>query len=649
MILSKPGIMELTTALFSTTMRILLVEDDTLLSQIVADHLISQHYVVDIATDGLTGFDYALAVSYDLIVLDVNLPQLNGIQLCQQLRQNSYTGPILLLTAKGESADKVMGLDAGADDYVVKPCPLAEISARVRALLRRSNLVGLPSLVWRNLSLHPVTCEVTCDGQPLALSPKEYSLLELFLRNPQRVFSSASILENLWSFEDVPGEETIRSHIKRLRRKLKASGNDDLIETVYGMGYRLKLSDTPALPAPAPKPNTDATQNQAQQAVTGLWLQFKQLTLERLAVLDQAVLALDSHRLSPTLHTASVHAAHKLAGSLAMFGFPAGSQLGREIEQLLLASTTPILAQLKPLVHQLHEVIQAAEVSLIAPPPLPQALSLPLPVCQVQPSIAKLKLLLIDPDPALTQQFQREGLELGVQVAVAHSIMEARSCLALGLPDLILLAPISSLADSSELKFLDELQAQTPKPVVVLFTKQSDFTSRLAGLRQGYDRFISKSTPVNKILLQLRALHAQLSSVPINSSAIKVLAVDDDPIILAQLAQYLPHWGIQLTTSNHPTTLWQTLETVQPDLMILDVTMPTISGIEVCQLIRSDTAWSNLPILFLTSWSEPEAILQIYQAGADDYISKPFTDMEVVTRIFNRLARHRSTSLVQAV
>lgn len=626
-------------------MRILLVEDDTLLAQIVADHLISQHYVVDTATDGLTGFDYALAVTYDLIVLDVNLPHLNGIQLCQQLRQNSYTGSILLLTAKGESSDKVIGLDAGADDYVVKPCPVEEISARVRALLRRSNLAGLPTLTWKNLSLNPVTCEVTCDGQPLALSPKEYSLLELFLRHPQRVFSSASILENLWSFEDVPGEETIRSHIKRLRRKLKPSGHDALIETVYGMGYRLKQADAPTPPAIVSPPKSQAIEDKARQAVIGLWSQFKQPTLERLAVLDQAVLALEAQALSPTIHHASIHAAHKLAGSLGMLGFPAGSQLGREIEHLLLAPTPPTLAQLKPLIRRLHEVLEAPEVqSRPMQPPQFESLSLPAPNGKVQPAIAKLKLLLIAPNPAFTQQLQQKGQDFGFQVTVAHDITAARCCLALGLPDLILFAPIASLADSSELEFLDALQGQTPQPVVVLLTKPSDFANRLTGMRRGYDRFISQSTPVDKILMQLRALYPSPSPPSIN-----VLAVDDDPIILAQLAQCLPAWGIQLTTSTNPATLWQTLETIQPDLLILDVTMPTLSGIEVCQLIRSDNTWNNLPILFLTSWCEPEAILQIYQAGADDYVSKPFTDLEVVTRIFNRLARNRSTNLVQAV
>lgn len=270
------------------TMRILLVEDDEGLSKVLTDYLTTQHYVVDTAIDGAAGFDYAQAVPYDLIVLDVNLPKVDGIQLCQRLRQNRLTAPILLLTAKGDSSDKVVGLDAGADDYVVKPCTIEEISARIRALLRRPSLGGNPILKWGNLCLDPGCCEVTCDGETIALSPKEYRLLELLLRNPQRTFSSSSILQHLWSFEDAPSEETIRSHIKRLRRKLKASGNEDIIDTVYGMGYRLKAPPE----SPTPPVSTPPAATEARAAVIAAWEEFKQPILDRLAVLDQVVIAL---------------------------------------------------------------------------------------------------------------------------------------------------------------------------------------------------------------------------------------------------------------------------------------------------------------------------------------------------------------------
>ena len=151
--------------------------------------------------------------------------------------------PVLMLTARDTSTDKVLGLDAGADDYVVKPFDLKELLARIRALLRRGSSTLPPLLTWESLRLDPATCEVTYGDRLLALTPKEYSLLEFFLRSSGRVLSRSVILDHLWSSGDPPGEETVKVHLRSLRQKLKAAGAaDDFIETVYGLGYRLKHS-----------------------------------------------------------------------------------------------------------------------------------------------------------------------------------------------------------------------------------------------------------------------------------------------------------------------------------------------------------------------------------------------------------------------
>jgi len=136
-----------------------------------------------------------------------------------------------------------MGLDAGADDYVVKPFDLQELSARIRALLRRGSETSPPVLEWGGLSLDPATCEVTYEGQPFYPTPKEYGILQLLLRHSRRVFSRRAIVEQLWDLESPPEEETVKAHIKGLRQKLKSVGAPgDFIETVYGLGYRLKLN-----------------------------------------------------------------------------------------------------------------------------------------------------------------------------------------------------------------------------------------------------------------------------------------------------------------------------------------------------------------------------------------------------------------------
>ncbi|HIK11863.1 MAG TPA: response regulator transcription factor [Oscillatoriaceae cyanobacterium M33_DOE_052] len=221
-------------------MRILLVEDDDRIAEALAEALTDKHYIVDIATDGQAGLNFAASFSYDLIILDVMLPGINGINLCQQWRQAGNRTPILMLTARDTSSDKVLGLDAGADDYVVKPFDLPELLARVRALLRRGDAVLPPVLEWERLRLNPNTCQVEYNGNLIHLTPKEYSLLELFLRRGSRILTRSQILDNLWSFEDPPGEETIKVHLRSLRLKLKTAGaRDNFIETVYGLGYRL--------------------------------------------------------------------------------------------------------------------------------------------------------------------------------------------------------------------------------------------------------------------------------------------------------------------------------------------------------------------------------------------------------------------------
>jgi DNA-binding response OmpR family regulator len=221
-------------------MRILIVEDDPSTVLGLSTAFTEHRYNFDIATDGVSGYNFAQGVEYDLIVLDLMLPKLDGISLCQRLRDRNNSTPILMLTAMSTTENTVSGLDVGADDYVVKPFKLKEVLARVRALLRRSKSGSSPILRWQDLQLDPLTMQVEYAAQPLRLSPKEYALLELLMRSEHRVLSRDAIIQNIWSYE-VPEESTVKSHVKRLRQKLKAVGTpEDCIETVYGLGYRLK-------------------------------------------------------------------------------------------------------------------------------------------------------------------------------------------------------------------------------------------------------------------------------------------------------------------------------------------------------------------------------------------------------------------------
>ncbi len=222
-------------------MRLLLVEDDERIADALVEDLTDQHYVVDAVGDGQAGWDYAEAAPYDLILLDVMLPTIDGITLCKRLRQAGYQTPILMLTARDRVRDRVIGLDAGADDYLVKPFDLQELGARIRALLRRGGSTAMPILEWEQLRLDPSGMTVHYGETPIDLSPKEYKLLEYFMRHPRQVFNRTQLLDQLWSFENMPEESTVKAHIRGLRQKLKAAGAPgNLIETVYGLGYRLK-------------------------------------------------------------------------------------------------------------------------------------------------------------------------------------------------------------------------------------------------------------------------------------------------------------------------------------------------------------------------------------------------------------------------
>ncbi|MEM1279110.1 MAG: response regulator transcription factor [Cyanobacteria bacterium P01_D01_bin.6] len=221
-------------------MRILLVEDDRHLSASLSEALEAMQYTVDVATDGAMAWQQMLLLPYDLMLMDVTLPCVDGLTLCQRMRSHSIDSPVLMLTARDTSQDKIAGLDAGADAYMVKPFELAELTAQIRALLRRGQTSASTTLLWGALRLNPNTFEVTYQDTPLRLTPKEFAILDLLIRHGRRVLSRHFILESIWQMDDPPGEETVKAHLKALRQKLRKVGAPrNFVETVHGLGYRL--------------------------------------------------------------------------------------------------------------------------------------------------------------------------------------------------------------------------------------------------------------------------------------------------------------------------------------------------------------------------------------------------------------------------
>ena len=619
-------------------MKILLVDDDIVVAERLAAALAKHHYAIDTAASGRDGWALMMACSYALILLDIVLPDRDGIGICRELRSQGDTTPVLLLTARDDHGSVIAGLDAGADDYVTKPFDLEELLARMRALLRREPASALPVLGWGALQLDPNTQEVTYQGEPIRLRPKEYELLELFLRNPQRAFSRSAILDRLWSLEEFPSEETVTAHIKGLRRHLKAAGvAADPIETIYGIGYRLR--DEPPAPLPAAVPDPILPAEVEQKAVTAaieIWERAKTELACRLEAIERFETVLRAGGSNESLRQAAEGAAHKLVGSLGTFNFARGSELARSLEERLqqpLARDAAALEQIVALVDALRQEVRQAIAgqapSLFATTPETQR-DRPL-------------LLVASPDVALAAALAEAAGPWGFATRQAHTPQAARQ-LAMQEPPHAILLDVAEFDRNSNgdgaiaalQTLLAELNARTPPVLTLILAEGQSTRDRARCVQWGGRGFLPRAATPTQVMEAVVQLLQQE-----RSTATRILAVDDDRTILAALRQLLLPWGMELFALDDPRQFWETLETVAPELLILDVAMPHINGIELCQIVRNDLRWGGLPILFLTARADAETMQAVFAAGADDYLCKPIVGPEVIARISNRLERSR--------
>jgi len=602
-------------------MRILLIDDDEQLMEVVASKLIAQRYAVDIANDGEMGWEFILLFDFDLVVLDWILPDINGIKLCQRIRAADYTMPIMLLTARDRQNDKVLGLDAGADDYVVKPFDFDELTARIRALLRREINVSSPILEWQELSLNPKTHEVYHQQQLLPLTPKEYGIIELFMRHPQQVFSPDAIINNLWAGEDPPGGEAVRTHIKGLRQKLKAVGMaKDTIKTVYGVGYRLKSNDDEQ---ESEQPLAKSSQNlNKSEKINQIWSKFKDLAFQRLADLENLAVAAIEDKLTDELWQQAKGSAHKLAGSLGCFGFPEGSIIAKQIEQLL--DRSPMegknLKQIVKLTTSLNAELQHQPFEEKVKEALNRNIGVLIIDCTHDSVL----------DPQLIMEAQKRGMKthFAQELAQASSILEQESI------DAVLYRIV--VPDSQDLEFLERLHQNQPNVAIIAIVESLQLLDRLNFARKGGNLILQQPIEPISVITALSELRSNLS----NSA--KVLIIDDDPQVLLSLEVSLEPWGFEITTLDKSTQFWEVIESLEPDILVLDIDMPNLNGIELCQILRSDHHWQHLPVLFLSVHQDEQTQNRAFNNGADDYICKPVTGSVLANRILNRLKRSRS-------
>jgi len=220
--------------------RILVVEDEVAIAEAVRSGLAADGQAVDVIGDGSEALEWVAAYPYELVVLDVVLPGLDGFDVCAALRQRGFNAPILMLTARDDVADRVKGLDRGADDYLAKPFAMAELRARVRALQRRRTDDRMPRIAVQDLELDPATLGVIRGGRTIRLTAREFAMLELLARHPGQVFSQDHLIDALWGADYVAGSNVVEVYIRSLRRKIDDGRRDGLIETVRRFGYRLR-------------------------------------------------------------------------------------------------------------------------------------------------------------------------------------------------------------------------------------------------------------------------------------------------------------------------------------------------------------------------------------------------------------------------
>jgi len=598
-------------------MKILIVEDDTPTIAPLVEELKACHYIVDLAVDGPTGLELALDWNYDLVVLDWMLPGMDGPEICRQLRARGFSSPILLLTVRNLDEDIITGLDAGADDFVSKPYNPSQLLARIRALLRRGRTPANPiKLTWERLEVNQTAAEVRYGERRVAIKPKAYNLLILFLQNPQRIFSRQAIIDRLWSFDNEPSENAVTNLIKDLRRTLKEAGMPvDPIETIYGIGYRLNLPPAENAPVAPEFPPSEPSLTRVEQTIA----RYRDSFVEQLDELERLLSGPDPRSAGEPERRQAREIAHKLAGGLGTFGYERGSELARAVEIQLGSphQTAADFADIDGQIAQLREELRQ--------PPQPLT---------AERRGSYHQILLIDSDRAGAEELKREAIAWNLKIEVVSTPAETRTILARALPDAILLDPNLSDREEDGFNLLRELSERFPDIPILIFTREDNLSERIMSARLGARRFLHKPIAPQSVFETIGQVLPESQSPDS-----RILIVDDDPVSLGILRKILDPWGFEIVGLREPDRFWQVLTQTLPDLLILDLQMPTYTGIELCRVVRQDPNWEELPILVVTAHPDPKLIEKVFEAGADDFITKPIVGPELVTRAIARIER----------
>lgn len=368
--------------------------------------------------------------------------------------------------------------------------------------------------------------------------------------------------------------------------------------------------------------------------LASLWAKFREATMKRVAVLDQAAQALIAGKLELTVRHEAEREAHKLRGALGTFGFPEGSRIAAELEQHL-GGELPLTPDHGRLIAELLVALRAELSQPVGGDAAGGMLGGGLNAAA--PGAAREKrILLVEDDDLVAAAVMGEGEARGFRMQRATGVAGARAAIALRRPD-VAIVDLGLGPDGPDGRtLLAELATHDPPIATVVLTARATIVERLETARLGSVAFIEKPAPSAAVIDA-----AARAMAPATGNAPRVLAVDDDPAILGAIEALLTPRGIHVMTLDDPLTFWHALEAHQPDLVMLDIDMPFLTGFELCRVLRNDLRWRGVPVLFLTARTDPASVQRMFAAGGDDYIAKPILGPELTTRIANRLERMR--------